>query len=134
MACTPHLFFLVVVFSLIILYMACPSGGLTCCVFVRLVGNVGCKFLKGVLDCGSGNRICACSNASLMVLGACLCMLRNFSGVSMTLLVLFWICGRVVMPYVYNLSRNFWDFALSFSVRLAYKWCWISKLIPTGFV
>lgn len=38
----------------------------------------------------------------------------------MTLLVLFWICVNVVMSYVYNLSRNFWDCVLEFSGRLSY--------------
>lgn len=120
MACAPHLSFLVVDFSFIILCIACPSGGFVCCVFVRLIGCVGCMFLRGIFGCEFGNSIWACSSASLIVLGECLCMVRNSSGVSMALLVLFWICGRVVMPYVYNLSRNFWDLTLSFSVRLAY--------------
>ena len=31
---------------------------------------------------------------------------------------LFWICGSVVIPYVYSLSRYFWDFAFALSVRL----------------
>ena len=46
--------------------------------------------------------------------------MRNSSCVSILLLVLFWICGRVVIPYVYSLSRYFWDFVLSSVVRLMY--------------
>ena len=71
-------------------------------------------------DCGCGNSIWACCSAAWIVLGACLYMVRNSSGERMALLVLFWICGRVVIPYVYSLSRNFRDFVLASSVRLAY--------------
>ena len=41
--------------------------------------------------------------------------------------------GRVVIPYVYNLSRNFWDCILDSSVKLAYAG-WISMLVQVGFV
>jgi hypothetical protein len=47
-ACAPHLSFLVVVFSFIILCMACPNGGSICCVFARFVGGGGCMVLWGV--------------------------------------------------------------------------------------
>ena len=120
MACAPHLSFLVVIFSFSIFCIACPSGGSDCCVFVRLVGCVGCMLFRVACDCVCGNNVWAWSSASFIVLGAYLCMVRNSSCVRMALLVSFWICGKVVMPYVYSLSRNFWDFALSFSVRLTY--------------
>ena len=61
-----------VVFSLIILCIGCRSGGSSCCVFVRLVDGVVCVLLWGSLDCGCGNSVWACCNASLIVLGACL--------------------------------------------------------------
>ena len=38
----------------------------------------------------------------------------------MAVVVVFWICCRVVIPYVYSLSRNFWDCSLDSSVRLVY--------------
>ena len=72
MVCAPHLSFLVVVFSLIILCIDCPSGGSSCCVFVGLVGGVVRMLLWGSLDCDCGNSVWACCNASLIVLGACL--------------------------------------------------------------
>ena len=58
-------------------------------------------------SCEYGNKICAWCSAALIVLGACLYMVRNLSGVSMALVVVFWICSRVVIPYMYSLSRNF---------------------------
>jgi hypothetical protein len=64
------------------------------------IGCVGCAFLWGMFDGGCGNSIWACCSAALIVLGACLYMMRNSSCVSMALLVLFWICDRVVIPYV----------------------------------
>ena len=70
--------------------------------------------------CECGNRSCAWCSAALIVLGACLYMVRNSSGVRMALMVVFWICSRVVIPYVYSLSRNFWDCILDSSVKLAY--------------
>ena len=88
--------------------------------FVRLVGCVGCMLFRVACDCVCGNNVWAWSSASFIVLGAYLCMVQNSSCVSMALLVSFWICGKVVMLYVYSLSRNFWDFALSVSVRLTY--------------
>jgi hypothetical protein len=42
-----------------------------------------------------------------MVLGRLLYVVRNSSGVRMDVLVVFKICDRVVMPYVYSLSRYF---------------------------
>lgn len=62
------------------------------------------------MDCGVwGNNICACWSAALMVLGEFLYIVRNSSGVRMAVLVLFRSCDSVVMPYVYSLSRYFWD-------------------------
>ena len=46
--------------------------------------------------------------------------MRNSSGVRMVVLVLFRICDSVVMPYVYSLSRYFWDCILEWSDRVAY--------------
>ena len=54
-----------------------------------------------------------------MILGKFLYVARNSSGVRTDVLVLFRICGRVVMPYVYSLSRYCWDFVLEWSVRVA---------------
>ena len=48
MAWAPHLSFLVVVFSFIILFMAWPSGGSRCCMLVRFVGGCGCMVIWGV--------------------------------------------------------------------------------------
>ena len=59
-------------------------------------------------------------SASLMILDACLCVIRNSSRVGVALVFLFWICGSVVMPYVYSLSRYCWAFVLSLYVRLMY--------------
>ena len=55
-----------------------------------------------------------------MVLGEFLYVMQNSSGVRMAVLVLFWICGSVVMPYVYSLSRYFWDCILEWSGRVVY--------------
>ena len=55
----------------------------------------------------TGNIIVACCRASLMILGACLYMVRNSSGVSMVMVSLFWICVSVVIPRVYNLFKYF---------------------------
>ncbi len=53
-----------------------------------------------------------------MVLGEFLYVIRNSSGVRMDVLVLFRICDRVVMPYVYSLSRYFWECLFELSVRV----------------
>ena len=37
----------------------------------------------------------------------------EFFGVSMALVSWFWICVSVVIPYVYSLSRYFWDFVFA---------------------
>ena len=44
-----------------------------------------------------------------MVLGQFLYVVRNSSGVRVVVLEILRICGSVVMPYVYSLSRYFWD-------------------------
>jgi hypothetical protein len=59
MACAPHLSFLVVVLSFIILCMARPNDRSGCCILVRFVGGGGCMVLWGVWGCEGGNRICA---------------------------------------------------------------------------
>ena len=89
MACAPHLSFLVLVFSFIIVCITCPSGGSICCVFVVFMSCANCMFLWGVCGCECGNSIWACCSALLMVFGACVYMVRNSSCVSMALLVLF---------------------------------------------
>ena len=48
-----------------------------------------------------------CCSASLMVLGVCLYMAQNSSGVIMAIVSLFWICVVVVIPYMYSLSEFF---------------------------
>ena len=50
----------------------------------------------------------------------CFCAVRNSSGVSIALVSLFCICGSVVIPHVYSLSRYYWDFVFALSVRLVY--------------
>jgi hypothetical protein len=81
-------------------------------------------FFEGFFGCRvvavGGNNICACCNVALMVLGEFLYVMRNSSGVRMVVLVLFRICVSVVMPYVYSLSRYFWDCILEWSGRVAY--------------
>ena len=67
---------------------------------------------------GVGNIVCACCSASLMVLGICLYLTLNSSGVSMPIVSGFWICTRVVMPYMYSFSRCFWVIVLDDSGRL----------------
>lgn len=51
------------------------------------------------------------------ILGVCLYLVLNSSGVRMALVSLCFICVIVVMPYVYSLSRYVWFF-LESSVRL----------------
>ena len=55
-----------------------------------------------------------------MVLGELLYVMRNSSGVRMDVLVLFKICDRVVIPYVYNLSKYFWDCIFEWSEKVWY--------------
>ena len=52
----------------------------------------------------------------------------------MAIVSLFWICGSVVMPYVYNLSRYCRASFLSLSVRLVTV-CWVEFpcLLKWGF-
>ena len=38
----------------------------------------------------------------------------------MVIVSLLWICIDVVIPYMFNLSRYFWDFVLEVLVRLVY--------------
>jgi hypothetical protein len=120
MACAPHLSFLVVVFSFMILCMAFPSIGFR----LGSVFCVGCCISWGVLWgagwCVWGNSICACCSAALMVLGEFLYVMRNSYGVRVDVLFVFMICDSVVMPYVYSLSRYFWDCILEWSERVWY--------------
>ena len=53
-----------------------------------------------------------------MVLGEFLYVIRNSFGVRMDVLVLFKICDRVILPYVYSLSRYFWDCIFEWSERM----------------
>ena len=53
-----------------------------------------------------------------IVFGHVLCVVKNSTGVSMTLVSLFWICGSIVIPYVYSLFKYFWDFFFALPVRL----------------
>ena len=46
-----------------------------------------------------GISTCVCS-ASLMILGICLYLVRNFSVITMVKVSWFCICGSVVMPYM----------------------------------
>ena len=67
---------------------------------------------------GMGNNVEACCMASLMDLGMYLYVFWNSFGVSMALMVWFWICVSVVMPYMYSLFRYFWVLNLEFSGML----------------
>ena len=123
MACAPHLSFLVVVLVLIIAWIFVPRvrcrGMFVVCVMFGGVWCGGCRW--GIADQGGGggNNEWACCKASLMVLGACLYVVRNSSGVNIAKIALFWICGSVVIPYMYSLSRYCWDLAFMSVVRLA---------------
>ena len=55
-----------------------------------------------------------------MVLGEFLYVMLNSSGVRMNVLVLFKICDKVVIPYVYNLSKYFWDCVFEWSEKVWY--------------
>ena len=88
--------------------------------FFRVPTYSSLKVTEGVGSCEYENKICAWCSTALIVLGACLYMVWNSSGVSMALVVVFWICSRVVIPYVYSLSKNFWDCILDSSVELVY--------------
>ena len=68
--------------------------------------------------CRGGNIIDACWRASLIVLGICVYLNLNSCGASMVPVTRFWICGSVVMPYMYSLSRYFWVLDLERSVRV----------------
>jgi hypothetical protein len=82
---------------------------------------------------GGGNSERGCCNASLIVLGMCLYVVWNSSGVSMAHVSLFWICGSVVILYVYNVTRQCWDLAFALPARLAYVGLgWISMLVLEG--
>ena len=78
--------------------MIWSNGGSSCCMFVGFVGGCSCMVCWGVWGCACGNIICTWCNVSLIVLGACLYMMRNSFGVSTAVVVIFWICSRVVIP------------------------------------
>ena len=52
-----------------------------------------------------------------MVLSVCYFLVQNSSRLS---IALFWICGSVVMPYMYSLLRYCWHLAIMFVARLVY--------------
>ena len=101
-ACAPHLSFLVMVFTLIMVWIALPR---VCCVCVFgywvLLEGVGCSsggwVLWGLDGGGAGNSTLACCSVSLIVFCVCLYMVLNSSGVSMARSFLFCICVIIVM-------------------------------------
>ena len=78
---------------------------------------------------GGGNSDLACCSVFLMILRMCLYMVQNSSGVSTALVSLFWICGSVVIPYMYSLSMYFWNFVFALPVWLAYVWVGLPCLL-----
>lgn len=67
------------------------------------------------------NNKWVCCRASLMVVGACLYVVRNFFRVNMVrFFFFFWICDSDVIPYMYSLSRYCWNLAFTYVARLAY--------------
>ena len=125
MACAPHLSFLMLVFSLIIVWIGCPSvdcqSGRRVLEVCALWGGVCCArcgWFVRIVEGWVGNNVETCCRVSLISVGACLYVVWNSFGVSMALVLGFWIYGSVVMPYMYNLFRYFWVLALAFSARL----------------
>ena len=122
MACAPHLSFLVVVFSLIMVLIARPRVGCVeevglCVILVEVCCDDWGWFVWGVSGGGVGNNVLACCSVALMVLGVFLYMSRNSFGVSMPILSGFWICAIIVIPYMYSLSKCFLSFCFGGILR-----------------
>jgi hypothetical protein len=107
MACAPHLSFRVLVLSLIIVWMGCPSVGcesmggvLEVCMSWGFIKWSKCGRLGCVVDGWVGNSYRACWRASLISLGACLYIAWNSFGVKMFLVSEFYIWESVAMPYM----------------------------------
>ena len=66
------------------------------CALLKFICCASWGFIWDVGGCGGDNT---CSD-TLVILGICLYVVQNSSGVSMIVLVLFWVCDIVVMPYV----------------------------------
>lgn len=73
--------------------MVCYGGLCRLVVLVVGVADWGGGMLEG------GISMCVCS-VSLMILGICLYLVRNFSVITMFNVSWFCICGSVVMPYM----------------------------------
>jgi hypothetical protein len=106
-------------------WIVCPSigcgGVFRSCAMVASVHCVVCGWFQWGVSVGrGGNSEWACCNASFMILGACLYVVRNYSGVNMAIVSLFWICGSIVIPYAYSLSSYCWNFVFALFVKLAY--------------
>lgn len=86
-----------------------PAMG--CVIVVAWVGWLGIC-MGGCCGCVHGKRVLASWRASLISLGVCCYMCLNSSGVRMAVLVLFCICKRLVMPYMYGLFTYFLNFCL----------------------
>ena len=104
-ACTPHLSFMVMVFTLVMMWIALPRVDCVCVFgYWVLLEGVGCSsggrgWVLWSVDGGRvGNSTLACCSASLIVFGVCLYMVPKSYGVSMAILSLFCICVIVVMP------------------------------------
>ena len=127
MACAPHLSYLAMVFSLGMVWIVQPKVG---CgeVFVG-VCCVGCGWFPwdggGGGDRGRNSDLASCS-AFLMILDACLYVVWNSYGDNTALVCFFWICGSIVITYVYSLSRYFRHF---FALSLRWRMLgWIAML------
>ena len=128
MACAPHLSFMLMVLALIMTWIFPPKMGYEGVFGVCAVFGGGCcgklwtvPVGKGGGDGGGGgNSDWACCRASLMILGTYSYVVWNSSRASKVRFSLIWICSSVVIPYMYSLSRHFWDFVSMSVVKLAY--------------
>lgn len=87
-----------------------PAVG--CVIVVACMGRVVGVCMGGCCGCVGRKRVLASWKASLISLGVCLYMCMNYAGVRMAVLMLFCICGRLVMPYMYGLFTYFLNFCL----------------------
>ena len=102
-ACAPHLSFLVMVLTLVMVWIALPRVDCVCVFgYWALLEGVSCSSGGWILWCvdggEAGNSTLACCSASLIVFGECLYMVLNSSRVSMAIVSLFCIYVIVVMP------------------------------------
>lgn len=82
------------------------------CVIVALICWAWGRLAGLGFGTGCGNKISACFRASLINFGEVLYLFLNSSREMILFVFGFWICLRVVMPYIYNLLRYFLEFVL----------------------